>query len=102
MRKFFTVLKYVLLSSYIKGFIGLALFYAAGYYFVDAVRNSMGLPFKMDPGVVLGAILGLIGFLLFAGVLTDWIKWCFGKRPVIVTASSCWSASMDALYQCRC
>ena len=84
MRRYFTALKYVLLSSYTKGLIGLALFYAIGFYFVTAVRNAMGLPYELDPGVVFGAILGLIGFLLFAGVLTDWIKWCFGKRPPLV------------------
>lgn len=84
MKNLLTVLKYVLISSYTKGLIGLALFYAIGFYFVTAVRNAMGLPYVLDPGVVLGAIMGLIGFLLFAGVLTDWIKWCFGKRPPLV------------------
>ncbi len=83
MRNFLTVLKYILLSSFTKGLIGLALFYMAGYYFIDSIRNAMGLPFLMDPGVVLGSILGLIGFLLFAGVLTDWLKWCVGKRPAL-------------------
>lgn len=84
MRKYFTALKYVLISSYTKGLIGLAIFYTIGYYLVTGMRNAMGLPYVMDPAVVVGTIFGLIGFLLFAGVLTDWIKWCFGKRPPLV------------------
>ncbi|RMG89700.1 MAG: cytochrome C oxidase subunit I [Chloroflexi bacterium] len=48
--------------------------------FVNAIRSVMGLEANAEPGVVFGALLGVFGFLLGAGVLTDWIKWIFGKE----------------------
>lgn len=74
--KLFLVLVYILTSSYVKGLVGMALFSAAGIAAFTAV-----LPEKLDElGIMLGAILGVIGFLLFAGVLTDWLKWIAGKE----------------------
>jgi cytochrome c oxidase subunit 1 len=42
----------------------------------------MGLEAELltEPSLVFGVLLGVIGFLLFAGVLTDWIKWMLGRE----------------------
>ncbi len=71
---------YFLTSSFTRGLIGQAIFTAIGMTFVNAIRSVMGLEANAEPGVVFGALLGVFGFLLGAGVLTDWIKWIFGKE----------------------
>jgi cytochrome c oxidase subunit 1 len=70
----------ILTSAYVRGLIGQAIFTFAGIGLVGGLRTAMGLEPDIEPGVVLGAILGVIGFLLFAGVLTDWLKWTVGKK----------------------
>ncbi|MCL4805686.1 MAG: cbb3-type cytochrome c oxidase subunit I [Anaerolineae bacterium] len=40
----------------------------------------MPTPWLYEPAVAFGAIVSFIGFLLAAGVLTDWLKWVVGKR----------------------
>ncbi len=73
-------LKIWLTSAYVKGLIGQAIGTAGGIGFISLIRSSMGLPDNNEPGVVFGALVGALGFLLAAGVLTDWIKWMFGKK----------------------
>ncbi|MCO5187936.1 MAG: cbb3-type cytochrome c oxidase subunit I [Anaerolineae bacterium] len=42
---------------------------------------TMGSDFRLTDGnVALAAIFSVIGFLLFSGVLTDWIQWIFGHK----------------------
>ncbi len=72
-------LKILLTSAYVRGLIGQALFMFGGIAFIGAIRSTMGLDQNVEPGIVFGSILSVFGFLLFAGVLTDWIKWIFGK-----------------------
>jgi cytochrome c oxidase subunit 1 len=69
-----------LTSAYVRGLIGQAIGTALGIGFIQAIRGVMGLEYNIEPGVVFGAIIGVIGFLLAAGVLTDWIKWISGKK----------------------
>ncbi|MCB9423317.1 MAG: cbb3-type cytochrome c oxidase subunit I [Ardenticatenaceae bacterium] len=69
-----------LTSAYVRGLIGQAVGTALGIGFIQAIRGMMGLEYNIEPSVVFGAIIGVIGFLLAAGVLTDWIKWIFGKK----------------------
>ncbi len=69
-----------LTSAYVRGLIGQAIGTALGIGFIQAIRGAMGLENNIEPGVVFGAIIGVIGFLLAAGVLTDWIKWILGKK----------------------
>ena len=69
-----------LTSAYVRGLIGQAIGTALGIGFIQAIRGAMGLENNIEPGVVFGALIGVIGFLLAAGVLTDWIKWIFGKK----------------------
>ena len=44
----------------------------------NAREIAAGASASGEAGMVLGALLGTPMFLLFAGVLTDWIKWGFG------------------------
>ncbi|MFQ5398160.1 MAG: cbb3-type cytochrome c oxidase subunit I [Anaerolineae bacterium] len=69
-----------LISSYVRGLIGQAIGTALGIGFIAGIRSLMGLETSIEPGVVFGGLVGVIGFLLGAGVLTDWIKWIFGKE----------------------
>ncbi len=69
-----------LTSAYVRGLIGQAIGTALGIGFIQAIRGAMGLEYNIEPGVVFGALIGVIGFLLAAGVLTDWIKWISGKK----------------------
>lgn len=75
-------LRIILTSAYVRGLIGQALFTLIGIGFINAIRAGMGLEATMmtEPSVVFGAIWGVIGFLLFAGVITDWLKWMVGAK----------------------
>ncbi|MBX3055750.1 MAG: cbb3-type cytochrome c oxidase subunit I [Anaerolineae bacterium] len=75
-RKLFLGLWYILTSSYIKGLIGQALFTFLGFQFLNLLLPDNLSEFSL----MIGAIIGVIGFLLFAGVLTDWLLWIGGKE----------------------
>lgn len=72
------VLRILLFSSYVKGFVGQAIFTALGIGFINVIRSLMGLPPAVEPAVAFGALIGVIGFLLTSGVIGDWLKWIFG------------------------
>ncbi|MEZ4516510.1 MAG: cbb3-type cytochrome c oxidase subunit I [Chloroflexota bacterium] len=67
-------------SAYVRGFIGQVIGSAIGMAFIYSLRSLRGLEttWLSDPVVAFGALVGVLGFLLGAGVLTDWIKWIFG------------------------
>lgn len=69
-------------TAFAWGMIGQALFWGIGILLANLVRTSSGLPFDFlaESGLVLGGLLGVIGFLLFAGVLTDWMLWIGGHK----------------------
>ncbi len=74
--RFILGLGYILTSSYVKGLIGQALFTYLGFQTL-----KLFLPERMNEfSLMIGALIGVIGFLLFAGVLTDWLKWIGGKE----------------------
>jgi cytochrome c oxidase subunit I len=62
----------------VRGLIGQAIGAAVGYYLVASIRQAAGLPPYQEGALVLGAIFSVFGFLLAAGVFTDWIKWIGG------------------------
>lgn len=74
-------LKILLTSAFVKGFIGQIIGTAIGMAIVFGFRSLRGLETTLltDSVVAFGAITGVIGFLLASGVLTDWIKWIFGR-----------------------
>jgi cytochrome c oxidase subunit 1 len=72
----------ILTSGLTRGLIGQIAGTALGYLFIAGLRSLRGLPteWPYEPALAFGAIIGVIGFLLGAGVLTDWLKWIIGKR----------------------
>jgi cytochrome c oxidase subunit I len=68
-------------SGLIRGLVGQAIGTALGYLFIAGLRALRGLPtvWPYEPALAFGAIIGVIGFLLAAGVLTDWLKWVVGR-----------------------
>ena len=75
-------LKILLTSALTKGLVGQFVAWALGYGFIAGLRALRGMPtpWLYEPAVAFGAIVSFIGFLLAAGVLTDWLKWVVGKR----------------------
>lgn len=64
----------------VRGLIGQVLGTAAGMVVVVIARILIGLDpiWKQEPAWVLGAIFGIIGFLIGVGALGDWAKWTRG------------------------
>ena len=78
----FRTLKVLLTSALVKGLVGQFVAWALGYAFIAGLRALRGMPtpWLYEPAVAFGGIISVIGFLLAAGVLTDWLKWVVGKR----------------------
>lgn len=78
-------LKILLTSALTKGLVGQFVAWALGYGFIAGLRAMRGMPtpWLYEPAVAFGAIISFIGFLLAAGVLTDWLKWIVGKRTTL-------------------
>jgi cytochrome c oxidase subunit 1 len=52
-----------------------------GIGFVVLVRLLMGLPpWKAEPAVVFGGLVGALAFLYGVGILDDWLKWAAGEE----------------------
>ena len=64
----------------VRGLIGQALGTLAGLFLVTLIRVLAGMDpiWAEEPAWVAGAVLGLIGFLIGVGALTDWAKWTNG------------------------
>lgn len=75
-------LYYASATSLVRGLVAQALFTLIGIGFINAFRLAMGLEATLltEPSVVFGAILGVFGFLLGAGVWTDWFLWFGGHK----------------------
>lgn len=78
----FRTLKILLTSSLVKGIVGQYVAWALGYGFIALLRSFRGqpTPWLYEPAIAFGALVSVLGFLLAAGVLTDWLKWIVGKR----------------------
>ena len=78
----FKTLRIILTSALVRGIVGQALGTALGYAFVAGLRALRGAEtgWIYEPALAFGAIIGVIGFLLGAGVLTDWLKWATGRQ----------------------
>ena len=71
----------ILTSAFVRGFIGQIVGMLLGIGFFNLFRSLLGLEATLltEPSLVFGGIIGVIGSLLAAGVLTDWLKWIGGK-----------------------
>ncbi|HSM58674.1 MAG TPA: cbb3-type cytochrome c oxidase subunit I [Candidatus Sulfomarinibacteraceae bacterium] len=70
----------ILSLGIVRALIGQIVGTAIGYGLVAGLRQVMGLEPDPEPAWVLGALVGVFGSLLAAGVLTDWLKWTVGKE----------------------
>jgi cytochrome c oxidase subunit 1 len=64
----------------VRGLIGQVLGTATGMVVVTIARLSLGLDpvWSKEPAWVLGAVFGIVGFLIGVGALGDWTKWTRG------------------------
>ena len=66
----------ILSLGLVRGLIGQIIGTGLGIGVSLAVRAAMGLPFEVKEGaIIVGILVGAIGFLIAAGVMTDWFKW---------------------------
>ncbi len=65
----------------VRGLIGQTIGTVTGMLIVTAIRLVMGVRpiWKAEPAWFLGGVIGIIGFLYAAGVLSDWLKWTRGE-----------------------
>jgi cytochrome c oxidase subunit 1 len=71
----------VLSLGLIRGLIAQIVGTAFGMGLVIAARLLMGLePWKAEPAVVVGAIVGVLAFLIAVGSFADWFKWTRGQE----------------------
>lgn len=75
-------LHYAGATAFAWGLVGQFTAWLLGIGVVNAFRAAAGLETGLlnEPALVFGAILSFIGFLLGAGVLTDWILWIAGRE----------------------
>lgn len=65
----------------IRGLVGQIVGTAVGVGLVVLIRLAIRLPaWKAEPAMVIGGLLGAIGFLIGVGALADWIKWMRGQE----------------------
>ncbi len=78
----FKTLRIILTSALVRGILGQLIGTALGYGFIAGLRALRGAetPWLYEPALAFGAIIGVIGFLIGSGVLTDWLKWIIGRR----------------------
>ncbi len=66
-------------TGFVRGILGMIVGFIVGILLVAAVQTAMGQGFAVsEGGWVTGAILGIIGFMLAAGTMSDWLKWTRG------------------------
>ncbi len=66
-------------TGFVRGVLGMIVGFIVGILLVGAYLAATGQGFAVtEGGWVTGAILGVIGFLLAAGTMSDWLKWTRG------------------------
>ena len=66
-------------TGLVRGIGGMIVGFIVGILLVAAIGAFMGNGFAVtEGGWVTGAILGVLGFLLAAGTMSDWLKWTRG------------------------
>lgn len=75
---------YFLTSGLIRAVIGQLVGLAIGIGLVSGLRALLGMDPSPEAAWTTGALIGVFTSLLFAGVVTDWLKWIIGRKPAIV------------------
>lgn len=81
----------ILSVGLIRGLFGMLAGYLAGFGLVSVIRLPLGLTIWdwnpqsnlfgfSEPAWVVGAIFGVVGFMLNTGVVSDWLKWMKGSQ----------------------
>jgi len=69
----------ILSLGIVRGLIGQVIGTALGIVGAVIVRTEMGLSVEVKEGaIIVGILVGAVGFLIGAGVFTDWFKWMLG------------------------
>ncbi|MFA5836891.1 MAG: cbb3-type cytochrome c oxidase subunit I [Bellilinea sp.] len=72
MKKFLSI-------GFVTGMIGQIIGTAVGIGLLAGIRALMGLAPKAEPAAVLGAALGIVGFMIGVGGFRDWFAWAKGE-----------------------
>lgn len=76
-------MRHILSSALVRGVFGQILTGLVSYYLLVAIRTGLGYDtgggIYDEPSGILASIISMLGFLLFAGVFTDWLGWTVGK-----------------------
>jgi cytochrome c oxidase subunit 1 len=75
---------YFLTSGLIRAIVGQLVGMAIGVGLVNGIRAALGLAPDQGLAWLVGGLLGVFMSLLFAGVLTDWLKWVGGRKTPMV------------------
>lgn len=75
-------MKQVLSYGIVRGLIAQIIGWAAGIGLLTAIRALMGLGWKAEPAWVLGAVFGIIGFMIGVGGFRDWFAWAKGDETI--------------------
>jgi len=71
----------ILSLGIVRGLIGQVIGTALGIVGAVIVRIEMGLSVEVTEGaIIVGILVGAVGFLIAAGVFTDWFKWMLGME----------------------
>ncbi|HZW02756.1 MAG TPA: cbb3-type cytochrome c oxidase subunit I [Anaerolineaceae bacterium] len=72
MRRFWSI-------GLVRGLVFQAIGTVFGVALLSLIRLLLGLPFALEPAVVLGAVTGAIGFMIGVGAFTDWFRMVLGR-----------------------
>ncbi len=68
-------------TSLVRGLLAMVIGIPVGMGLVTLVRLLVGLPaWKAEPAWVVGAVFGVVAFMLGTGVMNDWLKWARGEE----------------------
>ncbi|HVN55645.1 MAG TPA: cbb3-type cytochrome c oxidase subunit I [Anaerolineaceae bacterium] len=72
-------MKKILSVGLVRGLLAQIIGTAVGMGIVGGIRALMGLPWKTEPALVLGAFIGALSFVAGVGVFHDWFEWAMGR-----------------------
>ncbi|HWR65702.1 MAG TPA: cbb3-type cytochrome c oxidase subunit I [Bellilinea sp.] len=75
-------MKKILSIGFVTGIIGQIIGVAVGIGLLTGIRALMGLAPKTEPAAVLGAVFGVIGFMIGVGGFKDWFAWAKGEDTI--------------------